>query len=264
MDRLRRELSPLIDAAWAEIDNEARNILTTNLSGRRIVDLRGPEGWALSAVNLGRVERGEAREGVHWGIRKVQPLVELRVPFSVSLAELDNLARGAADVDLEPVTKAAHATARFEEQALYNGFAEGGITGLREAAIHERIAIANAEPAALLDAVTKALVVFHDAGVAGPHELVLGPTLYERVLSDNSPCPLRQQLSKLLGRAPIYSSVLEEGALLVSTRGRDFELTLGQDLAIGYERQEGDAVHLFMVESFTFRVIGPEAVVELG
>lgn len=264
MDLLRREFSPLIDAAWAEIDEEARNILATNLSARRVVDLRGPEGWALSAVNLGRLELGESREGVSWGLRKVQPLVEVRVPFAVSLSELDNLARGAEDVELDPVTQAAHAAVRFEEQALYNGFSGGGITGLREAAGHQRIAIAGSEPAALLDAVTKALVVFHDAGVAGPHELVLGPVLYKQVLSDNSPYPLRQQLGKLLGRAPIYSSVLEGSALLVSTRGGDFELTLGQDLAIGYERQEGDEVHLFMVESFTFRVMGPEAVVELA
>ena len=163
MDVLRRELSPLIDAAWAQIDNEARNVLSTNLSARRVVDLRGPEGWALSSVNLGRVKAGASREGVVWGVRQVQPLIEARVPFVVSLAELDNLARGADAVDLEPVVRAAQQAARFEEQAIYNGFAEAGVTGLRQASEHEEITIANAEPAALLDAVTRALGGFHDA-----------------------------------------------------------------------------------------------------
>ena len=93
---------------------------------------------------------------------------------------------------------------------------------------------------------------------------MLGPKLYKRVLSDNSPYPLRQQLSKLLGCPPIYSPALDGRGLLVSTRGDDFELTLGQDLAIGYERTSGDSVHLFMVESFTFRILGPEAVIGLA
>jgi uncharacterized linocin/CFP29 family protein len=33
---------------------------------------------------------------------------------------------------------------------------------------------------------------------------------------------------------------------------------------IGYEQHAGDRVELFMLESFTFRVLGPEAIVRLG
>jgi uncharacterized linocin/CFP29 family protein len=265
MDVLRRKLSPLIGTAWEMIDEEARRILATNLSARRVVDLRGPEGWSCSAVNLGRLEElGEFSGAASWGIRKVLPLIELRVPFVISLAELDNLARGARDIDLDPVAAAAHEAARFEERAIYHGFPAGGITGLREASEHPMIDLGQATPAEILDAVTRALVVFHDAGVAGPHELVLGPAIYERVLSDNSPYPLRSQLTQLVGCPPIYSPVLDAVGLLVSTRGGDFELTLGQDMSIGYEHHVGDRVHLFVLESFTFRVIGPEAVVRLG
>jgi uncharacterized linocin/CFP29 family protein len=253
MDVLRRKLSPLIDAAWDMIDEEARRILSTNLSARRVVDLRGPEGWGLSAVNLGRVEPGgEADGAVRGGVRKV-----------LSLAELDNLARGALDVDLDPVAAAAHEAARFEERAIHHGFAPAGIVGLREASEYPIIELGQT-PAELLDAVSQALVVFHDAGVTGPHELVLGPGIYQMVLSDNSTYPLRKQLTMLVGRPPVYSPVLDATGLLVSTRGGDFELTLGQDMSIGYDHHVGDHVHLFVLESFTFRLVGPEAVVRLG
>lgn len=265
MDLLRRKLSPLIDAAWDAIDQEARRILATNLSGRRVVDLRGPEGWGLSAVNLGRVaQAGDSSGALTWGIRSVLPLVELRVPFTMSLAELDNLARGALDINLQPVAAAAHKAAQFEERAIYHGFSAAGIMGLREVNERAVIDLGQGSPSEILDAVTRGLVVFHDNGVGGPHELVLGPALYERVLSDNSPYPLRQQLTKLLGHPPIYSPVLEDAGLLVSTRGGDLELTVGQDMSIGYASHELDAVHLFLLESFTFRVIGPQAVVRLG
>jgi uncharacterized linocin/CFP29 family protein len=270
MDTLRRNLSPLTGDAWAAIDEEARRILATNLSARRVVDVRGPVGWAHSAVNLGRCETPEQQAepqgstGLRWGIRKVLPLIEVRIPFSVSLAELDNLARGAEDIDLDPVAAAAHEAARFEERAIYHGFSAAGITGLREAAERPPIELGAGSPGDILDAVTKGLLAFHDAGVTGPHELILGPALYERVLSDNSTYPLRQQLAKLTGNPPIYSPVLDGAGLLVSTRGGDFELTLGQDLSIGYEQHAGDRVELFMLESFTFRVLGPEAVIRLG
>ncbi|MFO7564277.1 MAG: family 1 encapsulin nanocompartment shell protein [Enhygromyxa sp.] len=265
MDLLRRKLSPLIDSAWDAIDEEARRILSTNLSARRFVDLRGPKGWGFSAVNLGRVQPGgEAGGALSWGVRKVLPLIELRVPFVISLAELDNLARGALDIDLEPVAAAAHEAARFEERAIYHGFSPAGITGLREASEYPTIELGEGSPAQILDAVTKALVVFHDAGVTGPHELVLGPGIYQSVLSDNSTYPLRKQLTMLVGRPPVYSPVLDSAGLLVSTRGGDFELTLGQDMSIGYDHHAGDRVHLFLLESFSFRVIGPEAVVRLS
>ncbi|MEZ4451228.1 MAG: family 1 encapsulin nanocompartment shell protein [Nannocystaceae bacterium] len=265
MDHLRRKLSPLTDAAWAEIDDEARRILETNLSGRRIVDVVGPLGWEQGAVNLGRVgpAKGADQDGPRWALRQVQPLLEARTPFTVSLAEFDNLARGARRIDLDSVSAAAHKVARFEEQAIYHGLSDAGIVGLCGGSEHAPVTIGE-DPGSILDAVTRGLLVFHDAGVAGPFALVLGPELYTAVIGDNSPMPLRQQLANLLGAPPIYSPVLGRRGILASTRGGDFELTLGQDHAIGFDRREGDQVHLFLVASFTFRILSPEALVVLA
>jgi uncharacterized linocin/CFP29 family protein len=49
----------------------------------------------------------------------------------------------------------------------------------------------------------------------------------------------------------------------VSCRGGDAELVLGQDIAIGYEKHDSKTVRLYFGESFTFRVLAPEAVVPL-
>ena len=51
--------------------------------------------------------------------------------------------------------------------------------------------------------------------------------------------------------------------LLISERGGDFELTIGQDISLGFEDRSGDEVELFFIETFTFRVNGPEAAVVL-
>ena len=53
VNHLTRELAPVTDAAWAQIDAEATRSLTHFLAARRIVDFRGPLGWEHSAVDLG-------------------------------------------------------------------------------------------------------------------------------------------------------------------------------------------------------------------
>src|SRR5687768_16063328 len=105
MDLLKRELAPILPPAFAAIDSEAARVLKLNLAGRRIVDFRGPHGWELAAVNTGRLAKlsDELDPNVHVGIRQAQPLIELRVPIRLPIAELDSIARGAPDPDLRPV-----------------------------------------------------------------------------------------------------------------------------------------------------------------
>src|SRR5439155_16315501 len=50
MNNLHRELAPISDAAWAQIEEEASRTLKRYLAGRRVVDVQGPGGTALAAV----------------------------------------------------------------------------------------------------------------------------------------------------------------------------------------------------------------------
>ena len=49
----------------------------------------------------------------------------------------------------------------------------------------------------------------------------------------------------------------------MTTRGGDFELDLGQDIAIGYLSHDAKTVELYLQESFTFRMLTSEAAVAL-
>lgn len=261
MTLLRRALAPVGDEAWAAIDAEARAVLLANLAARRFVDVLGPHGWEHAAVNLGRLDEIRHDGGVHWATRRVLPLVELRLPFRMDLWELDNLSRGAADVDLTPVRDAALEAARFEERAVYRGLPQAGIHGIIAASVHRPIPFSS-EPEMIADAVANGLIHLSDAGVEGPYLIVLGESAYRLVARETDGYPLRKQLQGLVGHAPLYSPGLE-GGLLVSTRGGDFRLSLGVDLSVGFDHADGKTIHLFLTESFTFRVTGPEAVVTL-
>ena len=139
-DRLRRDMAPIVDGAWKEIELQSSRILKGNLSGRKLADFSGPHGWSFAAVNLGRLDVGSdpAVDGVAWGLHKVLPLVEIRVPFTLGIWELDDVARGARNPDLDALKTAARKGAVFEETAIYRGFGAGGIQPALQAGTGDR------------------------------------------------------------------------------------------------------------------------------
>ena len=112
--------------------------------------------------------------------------------------------------------------------------------------------------------VARAVEALLRAGVAGPYGLALGSEAYTRVLetSEHGGYPLLDHLRKIVG-GPLVWSPGVEGAVVVSQRGGDFVLEAGEDLSVGYDGHDADAVQLYLVESFTFRVLTDEAAVAL-
>jgi uncharacterized linocin/CFP29 family protein len=87
MDLLKRKKAPLTEEAWKQVDDEARRVLKLHLAGRKVVDFSGPHGWKLGAVNTGRLKPAgqDTAGGVSYALRQVQPLVELRAPFTMKI-----------------------------------------------------------------------------------------------------------------------------------------------------------------------------------
>ena len=102
------------------------------------------------------------------------------------------------------------------------------------------------------------------AGIDGPYGLALSPEGHTHVLetAEHGGYPLMQHLQEILG-GPILWAPGVDGGVVVSLRGGDFLFESGQDLSIGYEAYDADAVQLYLEESFSFRVATPEAAVPL-
>ncbi|WP_337997090.1 family 1 encapsulin nanocompartment shell protein [Oleispirillum naphthae] len=260
MDFLRRELAPISRQGWEEIDAIARQTLSTNLSGRRIVDIDGPHGIARACVPLGRLTVPKKQPGkVNFGIHQTMPLVETRVDFTLQTWELDNLERGAKDIDLAPVAEACRESAAFEEAAIFDGFEAGGMAGLHQAVKGKELRLP-LEVNAVVDAVAEARGRLLAEGVEGPASLVVSPELCKFLSHGTQGGTLRGIIERHMGVPVIYSAAVKD-ALMVAGRGGDLELTVGQDFAVGYHSHTASEIRLFVVESFAFRVIAPEALV---
>jgi uncharacterized linocin/CFP29 family protein len=262
MDHLKRELAPVAREAWQEIEDEARRILRLELAGRRLVDVDGPVGWDASGLNLGVIEQLDDRGPGRVGVRRVQPFIEVEVRFLLPIEELDSVYRGKRNLDLAPVAHAAQEFARLENRVIFGGLAEGDVRALGGESPHESVRF----PSKITDVPAAVLVAarfLEKAGIGGPYVLALGQIPYERVLAaTDEGYPVANHLTKTVVKQIVRAPAID-GALLLSARGGDFKLILGQDASVGYVRQTEDAVELFLSESFAFRVIEPSAAIRM-
>lgn len=265
MDRLHRSLAPISDAAWAEIDREAKRILSAELTARRLVDFDGSHGDTLAAVNLGRTDPVDAPlvPEVRAAIRRVQPLVELTAHFELARSELEALDRGAPDADLEPLQRTARWAARCEDKAIFHGFPGARITGMLEGSAHEALTI-SPDYGKYPELVARGLNLLEEASVRGPFLLALGPRCWvglQQALGASG-YPIINRVSQMVSGKILRAPAID-GAALVSLRGGDFELTVGRDWSLGYASHTAESVKLYFTETMTYRTLGPEGVVRL-
>jgi uncharacterized linocin/CFP29 family protein len=264
MNDLLRAQAPVSDEAWKQIDAEATRTLKVLLAARQLVDFNGPLGWDTSCVSLGRTEKlsPPLQDGVASRIRSVQPLMEIRIPFEVARDELEAIGRGASDPDLNVVRDAARAAAVAEDRAIFQGYPAAGIEGIFRASAPQSLTIPEAFEA-YPDIVAEATHRLRSEGVNGPYGIALGPRCYTGLTRSTSRgYPVIDHVRQLLD-GPIVWAPAADGAVVMSMRGGDFELTVGQDFSIGYLDHTGTSVLLYLQESFTFRVLSPEAAVPL-
>jgi len=263
MNNLHRELAPISQAAWEQIEEEASRTLKRYLAARRVVDVPEPKGLALAAVGTGHVEKIDGPgDGIQAVRRMTNALVEVRVPFTLTRQAIDDVERGSEDSDWDPLKEAARKIAYAEDRAVFDGYAAAGIGGIRPGASNPALTL----PAAAMGypgVIAQAVNELRLAGVQGPYRLVLGAEAYTAISGGSEEgYPVLQHIQRLVDGEIIWAPAIA-GGLLLTARGGDFELDLGQDVSIGYLSHSATDVELYLQESFTFRLLTTEAAVAL-
>src|SRR5579862_2127390 len=264
MNNLHRELAPVSDAAWKQIEAETARTLKRHLAGRRVVDVHGPGGIALSAVGTGHLRKISAPgRGVTARQHEVRALVELSVPFELDRQAIDAVERGANDSDWQPAKEAARKMALAEDGAIFAGYAAAGITGIRQGTSNPVMTLP-ADERQYPDAIARALSQLRLVGVNGTYSVLLGADAYTALAetSDNG-YPVLEHIRKLVKEEIIWAPAVV-GAFVLTTRGGDFDLHIGQDVSIGYLSHTDSVVRLYLQETLTFLLLTTEAAVALA
>jgi len=263
MDILKRSLAPIVPAAWEEIDEQAKAVFKGVLAGRKAVGVTGPLGWNCDSVSEGTLSLVEETpvEDVSYGIRESLPLVEVRVPFSMPMWDLDDISRKSKTVDFSPVIEAARKAALFEDTAIFRGLEDAGILGMELEADNDHVELA-LEDESILQAVAEALTILGSHSVEGPYALVCPLPLWTKIKTSSQGYPLINRIKDLLGDdSRIILSPQYQTSMLASIKEGNCELVIGQDFSIGYQSHTNTDVSFFITETFTFRVLVPESIV---
>lgn len=260
MSNLHRRLAPISDAAWKEIEQEASRTFRRNVAGRRMVDMPDPAGETFSALTTGHTASVTSPvDSVRALRREVLPVIELRAPFTVTRTAIDDVDRGSVDSDWQPVKDAAAEMARSEDTLVFSGLPAAGINGVVPASTNEPIAM----PERIEDfpnAVAAATSALRLVGVDGPYSLALPAALYTEVSETiEHGVPVFEHVLKMLRDGHIIWAPSLSHPVLVSERGGDYELHLGQELSLGYLSHDDQHVRLYLQESLTVRVATAEA-----
>jgi uncharacterized linocin/CFP29 family protein len=264
MNNLHRELAPISDAAWADLEEETTRTLKRYLAARRVVDVRAPGGVGLSAVGTGHLKSIAAPgDGILARQREVKALVELRVPFELNRQQIDDVERGADDADWQPAKDAAQKIAYAEDRAIFEGYSAAGIGGIRQGTSNPVMTLPG-DVRQYPDAIAQALSQLRLVGVNGPYSVLLGAEAYTALAetSDNG-YPVLEHVRKLVKDEIIWTPAIA-GAFVLTTRGGDFDLHIGQDVSIGYLSHTDSVVRLYLQETLTFLLLTTEAAVALA
>lgn len=256
-----RQLAPVSSSAWDEIDERAREVLKTMLSARKVVKVKGPKGLDFNSISEGRLGETKAEGNVYFANYNIQPLTETRIEFELDRWELDNIERGAKDIDLGPMEDALKELAMVEEHAVYNGMEKAGIKGLDQ--FGQEMAFGNSSKE-IMDSVVKGVLELQENYSAGSFSLIVGEEAYKRVFSEEDRgYPLNRRLENLIDGKIVFSQAVK-GAYLIPYDHDDLELTIGEDFSVGYQNHTATKVKFFAAESFTFRVLDPELIIKFN
>lgn len=264
MNNLYRDLAPITEAAWEEIELEATRTFKRHIAGRRVVDVSEPGGPVAAAISTGRLANvASPTDGVEAHLRESKPLVRLRVPFTLSRYEIDNVERGANDSDWDPVKVAAKKLAFVEDRAIFEGYAAASIEGIRSASSNKTLTLP-ADPSEIPDVITQAISELRLAGVDGPYSVLLSADVYTKVSETTQHgYPILEHIDRLVPGDIIWAPAID-GAFVLTTRGGDFDLQLGTDVTIGYTSHDAETVQLYLQETLTFLCYTAEASVPLS
>ncbi|WP_020071430.1 family 1 encapsulin nanocompartment shell protein [Paraburkholderia caledonica] len=264
MNNLHRELAPIPADAWKQIEAEVARTFKRSVAGRRVVDVKEPGGLALSGIGTGhQTSIASPKKGVGARLYDVRQLVQLTVPFTLQREAIDSVERGSNDGDWQPAKAAASELALAEDSAIFDGFKAAGIVGIREGSSNAPTIL----PVDIVDypaVISQTLEKLRLAGIDGPYSVVLGADAYTALsAASDQGYPVIQHIKRIVDGDLVWAPALQGGCVL-STRGGDYELHIGQDLSIGYTSHTDTTVQLYLCETLAFLLLTSEASVSIA
>jgi uncharacterized linocin/CFP29 family protein len=150
-----------------------------------------------------------------------------------------------------------------EDRAIFEGYAAAGITGVRNGTSNPIMTLP-ADVRDYPDAIAQGLSQLRLVGVNGPYSVLLSADAYTGLSETRDHgYPVLEHIRRLIDGEIIWAPAIT-GAFVLTTRGGDFDLHIGEDASIGYLSHNDRTVRLYLEETLTFLLLTTEASVALS
>jgi uncharacterized linocin/CFP29 family protein len=244
-----------------KIEEAAVSAARDILSGRRIIDVEGPYGLGLTAVEVGNDDlcRQPAPEEASAVLSHALSLPMIYRRFSLSRRRIAAFREMGQPLNLKVVEDAAQAVAMREEEFIYHGQPDFHLHGLLTAQGRNTFQGGDwSSVDQVLDNVIAAVNTLDGKGYRGPYGLALAPALYNNLFRRYPGSDLLQieHLKRLCTRG-IVKAQIEGGVLVAKDVG---SIVLGQDLQIAYLSPDAAHENFAVTESLVLKIEAPDAI----
>jgi uncharacterized linocin/CFP29 family protein len=263
---LQRSQAPIGASVWDKIDEAVVGAAGAQLAGRRLLEVEGPYGLGLTAISTGE-QQASVQDAVSLSISPATPVPAIACSFTIPMRDIANFEATGLAFDLSKPAQAAMACARREDDLIFNGLADLGVSGLLTHPGAARVALKQwTAPGDAFANVLEGVNALDANGLHGPYALALAPALYNglfRLYPDGGPTEM-EQMSALVTGGITKAPALTRGAVLLAVGKQFASLVLGQDLMAAYVGPRCGDLEFCLMESLALRVAVPGAVCVLA
>ncbi|MEN6643431.1 MAG: family 1 encapsulin nanocompartment shell protein [Armatimonadia bacterium] len=262
VDYLDRAEAPFGPDVWAKLDETVVGAASSQLTGRRLLEIEGPHGLGLKSIAgpdedlIGDVESTVC-------LSPVTPVPTIKHSFTLPMRDVANYETTGVLFNVRAVATAAIQVARREDDIIFNGIPDHGIPGLLNISDAATINLNPwTEPGMAFENIMEAVNVLDDRGLHGPYALALSPPLYNalfRLYPNGGPAELEQVRMMVTGGI-IKSPSIANGGVLVAVGKQFLSLVIGQDLVTAYVGPQCGEFEFCLMESLVLKVALPQAV----
>jgi uncharacterized linocin/CFP29 family protein len=264
MEILNRVKAPFGSSVWTEIETVLGDFLSKRLNIRSIVDFNDTITYDDDAIATKNLTEISNTKGLSISTREPVKIMEIKKTFSISKDVIEDIKRGVVDYNDKEFIDAANEFATIENNLMLQGLDEANMKGIMS---YKEIESVDAQSTKdILAAVAKSLGTFNKKFVEGPYKLVISSSTLAKLYTEFfDGISVKAKLDEILGAGNIVvnEDIGDSNAVLISQRGGDFEFFSGLDISIGFEKETDKNVTLFLIQTCTFRIIGPEAAISI-
>jgi uncharacterized linocin/CFP29 family protein len=259
MEILNQTNLPFGNGVWQVLQSEISEKLSKRLTLRGVVDFKDEYTFDTDSISTKNINTISSKKGLEISTRESIKMIEMKKTFKIPMSVIKDIKRSKPDFDDKSIVEAVNSFSEAENLTILHGSKEANIVGILSS-VETTLEAKGAKD--LLACVAKSMGEFNKNFVDGPFKLIVSNATLAKLYTESfDGVSLKSKIDEVIGSGSIVvnTEIGDDQALVVSQRGGDYEFYSGLDVSLGYESDNSKEVELFLIETFAFRNISPEA-----